>query len=84
MKKSRAALAAIRLDVHVLEDRRARGTGRHGHGLDVSLPHVGHELAEGDLPRVVARLHELVDRDHHHDQEQPEQQRLVALLHVNL
>ncbi len=57
--------------------------------LDVDVGHLarvhpGHELAEADLLLPLARLQDLPDREEHHDEQDPEQQRLVRLLHVDL
>ena len=51
-------------------------------GLRVDLRH---EVAEGDRARLGAvGLKELPDRQEHQDQQDPEQQSLVRLLHENL
>ncbi len=50
----------------------------------LSLVHPAHEFAEADLLLSLAGLKHLPNREEHHDQQDPEQQRLVRLLHVDL
>jgi hypothetical protein len=52
--------------------------------LDVTRANVGGEVAERHRLRTVLRRHQLVDGDEHEDQEDPQKERLVALLHENL
>jgi hypothetical protein len=43
-----------------------------------------HEIAERDRLLALRRGQELPNREKHHDEDDPEQQRLVGLLHVGL
>ena len=54
------------------------------HIRDLTRVHPGHELAEADLLLPLARLQHLPDRQEHHDEQHPQQQSLVRLLHVDL
>jgi hypothetical protein len=52
--------------------------------LDVPLLDLFDEIAEGDGLLPIGRAQKLPDREEHHDQENPEKERLVRLLHVDL
>ncbi len=51
---------------------------------DLALVHPADELAEAHLLLALPRLKDLPDREEHHDKEDPEEQRLVGLLHFDL